>query len=125
MSIYDRFRVFGPETLFRSNAFSVLQLLVKTADFLSIVNRSSYKNIPIRHYLGPRKQKKISSLSHYFFVFMEPPDFSSLWHFGYFDDYSSLWNPSRIFKKLFVILAGNRFLAWYRLSTSNSPYKRL
>ena len=38
---------------------------------------------------------------------MEFPDFSSLWHFGYFDDYSSLWNPSRVFKKLFVILAGN------------------
>lgn len=39
---------------------------------------------------------------------MEPPDFSSFWHFGQFSENSSFWNPSRIFKNFFVIMAGNR-----------------
>ena len=64
---------------------------------ISSMNHISYCNF--FHY---RLLKIYSTFSHYFFVFMEPPDFSSLWHFGYFDDYSSLWNPSRIFKKIFV-----------------------
>ena len=55
-----------------------------------------------------------SSLSHYFSVIMESPDFSSFWHFGRLSGNSSFWNPSRTLKKLFVIMAGDRKWQWIK-----------